>query len=317
MWTRKKSVRSRTRRARRKQDKFITPDLSLVGGKLMRFVANEDSPLSEAERLRGKYAEMVAAHDAEVGQFLQRVYFVALQFRRRPGEFQRLQAHPFWTQLGLKPRDASTTKWVLYLIMQATTTDMRLRADKYAVILDGLMQDQVEMGAVAGRIKELGGVDAAYEAMRARANSIPQYEKDQNTTQTKPSATGKGVLETKSARADPSKIKPPARKDFGHPSDHVARGEPQPLVATMTGYHGSKFALPRGLDPQGPANVERNFDQRYRRYHDRLQRAGTIQGWLALARLCRTKSRLVAALCLAFTGPVCGAFGYRAPGRRI
>jgi hypothetical protein len=67
------------------------------------------------------------------------------------------------------------------------------------------------------------------------------------------------------------------------------------------------------LDPQGPANVKRNFDQRYRRYHDRLHRAGTIQGWLALAELCRSKSRLVAALCLAFTGPVCGAFGYRAP----
>jgi hypothetical protein len=82
----------------------------------------------------------------------------------------------------------------------------------------------------------------------------------------------------------------------------------------MTGYHGLKFVLPRGLDPQGPANLERNFDQRYRRYHDRLHRAGTIQGWLALAKLCSSKSRLVAALCLAFTGPVCGAFGYKAPG---
>jgi hypothetical protein len=77
----------------------------------------------------------------------------------------------------------------------------------------------------------------------------------------------------------------------------------------MTGYHGLKFVLPRGLDPQGPPNVERNFDQRYAQYHDCLHRAGTIRGWLQLAELCRGKSRLVAALCLAFTSPVCGAFG--------
>jgi hypothetical protein len=67
-----------------------------------------------------------------------------------------------------KPRDPSTSKWVLHFIMQATTTNVRNRAGKYAAILDGLMQDKVEISAVASRIKELGGIDAAYEAMRAR-----------------------------------------------------------------------------------------------------------------------------------------------------
>jgi hypothetical protein len=52
--------------------------------------------------------------------------------------------------------------------MRATTTNDRNRARKYAAILDGLMQDQVEIGAVASSIKELGGIDAAYEAMQAR-----------------------------------------------------------------------------------------------------------------------------------------------------
>jgi hypothetical protein len=161
MLTRKKSIRSRTRIARRQRSKFVTPDLVLSGGKLLRFVANEDSPLSEAERLRGEYAELDDGDDAQVRQFLQRVYFVTVQFRRRPGEFERLQVHPFWKQSGTKPKDPSTSKWVLYFIMQATTTDVRPLADQYAVILDGLKRDQAEIGAVASRIKELGGIDAA------------------------------------------------------------------------------------------------------------------------------------------------------------
>jgi hypothetical protein len=57
---------------------------------------------------------------------------------------------------------------VLYFIMQATTTNDRNRARRYAAILDGLMQDKVEISAVASRIKELGGIDVACEAMQAR-----------------------------------------------------------------------------------------------------------------------------------------------------
>jgi hypothetical protein len=199
MLTRQKSNRSRTKRTRRKQSKFITPDLVLVDGKLMRFVANQDSPLSEAERLRG--TEMEDGNDAEVGQFLQLAYFVALQFRRRPGEFERLQAHSFWKETGQKPKDPSTSKWLIYFITQARTRKARDLADKKAVILDGLRQDKVEDSAVAARIEELGGIGAAYEAMQTRANSTPQYENDQDTMQMKPTAKGKSVLKTQSARA--------------------------------------------------------------------------------------------------------------------
>ncbi len=124
--------------------------------------------MSRAEHLRGEYAEMENGHHAKVMQFLQRAYFVAVEFRRRPREFERLQAHPFWKQWRQQPRDRSTSKWVLYFIMQATTTNDRKRARRYAAILDGLMQDKVEISAVASRIKELGGIDAAYEAMQAR-----------------------------------------------------------------------------------------------------------------------------------------------------
>jgi len=170
MTRRKKSSGARTKRPRRKQSKFITPDLALVRGQLMRFVANPDNPLSRAERLRGEYAEMDDGDEAAVGQFLEEACYVAAEFRRCPGEFERLQVHAFWKQTGQKPRDSSTSKWVLYFSMQATTTDVRRRANRYAVILDGLKQDQVEIGAVAARIEELGGIKAAYEAMRARTH---------------------------------------------------------------------------------------------------------------------------------------------------
>ncbi len=168
MLTRKKSIGSRTRLASRKQPKFVNPDLVLFAGQKFRFVAEQDNALSEAERLRGEYAEMEDDHQAEVRQFLQHAYGVAVRFRRRPGDFERLKAHPFWERSRQKPRDPSTSKWVLHFIMRATTTNVRNRAGEYAAILDGLMQDKVEISAVASRIKELGGIDAAYEAMRAR-----------------------------------------------------------------------------------------------------------------------------------------------------
>jgi hypothetical protein len=170
----KKSIRSRTKRTRGKLCKVITPELALFQGKLLHFVAGPDDPLSEAERVCGEFVEMVEDQHAAVRQFLQRAYFVADQFRRRPRDFERFQVHSFWKQTGQKPKDPSTSKWVLLFLMRATTTYMRNRAGKYAVILDGLNQDQVEISEVAARIKELGGIDAAYEVMRARKREDAQ-----------------------------------------------------------------------------------------------------------------------------------------------
>jgi hypothetical protein len=134
----------------------------------MRHVSSPDNPLSEAERVRGEFAEMKERHNAEERQFLQRIYGVAAQFRRRPGDFERFQVHPFWKETGQKPKDPSTSKWLLYFIMQATTPNAGNLADKCAVILDGLMQDKVDDSAVAARIEELGGVGAAYAAIASK-----------------------------------------------------------------------------------------------------------------------------------------------------
>jgi hypothetical protein len=111
---------------------------------------------------------MVDNQHAEVRQFLQRIYGVAAQFRRRPGDFERFQVHPFWKETGQKPKDPSRSQWLLYFITQARTPNAHDLADKYAVILDGLMQDQVEDSAVAARIEELGGLGAAYQAIASK-----------------------------------------------------------------------------------------------------------------------------------------------------
>jgi hypothetical protein len=40
----------------------------------------------------------------------------------------------------------------------------------------------------------------------------------------------KGVVKVKRARAEPPKIKPASRTDFGHLTHNAALGEPKPLV---------------------------------------------------------------------------------------
>jgi hypothetical protein len=230
MLTRKKSIKSRTRHPSRKRSKFLTPDLVLSGGKLMRFVSSPDNPLSKAEHLRGEYAQMEADREAKERQFLQRVYFVAVQFRQLLGDFERLQAHPFWKQPGQKPRDPSTTKWVLYLIMQATTTDMGNRADKHAVILDGLMLDQVEVGAVAARIQELGGIRAAYQAMRVRKRGDAQVSGTIAETAAAGRRTGGPAL--KSARKVGASLMPPRRPRRRRPQPELPM---YPLISPLFG----------------------------------------------------------------------------------
>ena len=118
-------------------------------------------------------------------------------------------------------------------------------------------------------------------------------------------------------------VKEAARREFRDRVHDHARAKPTFAVVTKTGYLSPElvspgrrqiFVLPPGLAPQVQSNVERYFDPRYDQYHRRLHEAGTIRGWLDLAKLCRGQTRSIAGLCLAFTGPVCALFGYEPPG---
>lgn len=112
-------------------------------------------------------------------------------------------------------------------------------------------------------------------------------------------------------------IKPQAKSEFVGRAHDAAREEPTFKVVTKTGWRDGGFVLPPGLAAAGETDIERYFDWRYAPYHRRLRREGSLEGWLALAELCRGKSRLVATLCLALSGPVCGMFGDEAPGMQL
>ena len=156
----------------------------------------EEGAFSFARRLVGEYADMEDGHHGAVRQFLQRCYVVVLKFQCEPDEFKHLKADPFWEASRHKPKDASTSKWVLYFVMRATTPNVRNRAGRHAVLLDGLIRDKVKPGAVAARIKEMGGVEVAYEAMRARkrgdAERSQSREEDEGSDETHASTSASG-----------------------------------------------------------------------------------------------------------------------------
>jgi len=118
------------------------------------------------QRLAGEYAKIKDGDHQSVRRVLQRAYLAALKMQREPGEFARLQADPFWKASFHKPKDASTSKWVVQFIMQARTPSVRILAGKYAANLDGLMRDKV--GPDDLRIAKMEGVEAAYAAVQGR-----------------------------------------------------------------------------------------------------------------------------------------------------
>jgi hypothetical protein len=164
MLTRKKSIGTRPRHPSRKRAKFITPDLTLFAGKLTRHVSSPDNALSEAERVRGEFAEMVDDHHADVRHFLQRIYGVAAQFRRRPGDFERFQVHPFWKQSGQKPKDPSTFETTLQLELQRDALREHDRTDRAEVVAFRL----------SGWLREVGSQIQKKSEAYDRLDGLPQ-----------------------------------------------------------------------------------------------------------------------------------------------
>jgi len=132
--------------------------------------ALEEVPAEDAfdfvQRLAGEYAKIKDGDHQSVRRVLQRAYLAARKMQREPDEFKRLQDDPFWKASFYKPKDASTSKWVVRFIMQARTLCVRHLAAKYAAILDGLIRDKVR--TTAARVARMEGVEAAYEAVQRR-----------------------------------------------------------------------------------------------------------------------------------------------------
>ena len=118
------------------------------------------------QRLAGEYAKIKDGDHQSVRRVLQRAYLAARKMQREPDQFKRLQADPFWKASFHKPKDASTSKWVVHFIMQARTLMVRHLAGRYAAILDGLIRDKVSPDDL--RVAKMEGVKAAYAAVQGR-----------------------------------------------------------------------------------------------------------------------------------------------------
>jgi hypothetical protein len=159
-------------------------------------------------------------------------------------------------------------------MMQATTPNLRRLANKFAVILDGLKQDQVEFSAVAARIQELGGIDAAYEAIRARpvspakvlgppASPFPESSVTQNSPNDK---TPPRALPSKAKSSSPSKSKKLARPttrtakrtDEDGPAFSGEAAAPRPTWR-LNGLFGGQFSLSAVKPLRPPRKLNKLF----------------------------------------------------------
>jgi len=122
----------------------------------------EADPVGFARTVAKEYRKMEDGHHARLRAFLGRAYESYQLFREFPDSFERLKQEPFWKSSRQKPRDLTTSKWVLLYVMRAETPNVRTRASKYAKILNGFARAGVRVGQVPQRIKALGGVEAAY-----------------------------------------------------------------------------------------------------------------------------------------------------------
>jgi hypothetical protein len=77
--------------------------------------------------------------------------------------YQQLTQDAFWESQRQKPKDLTTSKWLLLFLMGAKTPHDRALASKYTKILDGLARDRLKASRFPQRIKALGGLDAAHE----------------------------------------------------------------------------------------------------------------------------------------------------------
>jgi hypothetical protein len=157
------------------QGLFADQPLSLGEGDEDKIPWEEDA-FSFVQRVAREYARMDEGDDKSVTRFLQDAYWAALGVRNEPDQFERLKADPFWEDWWRKPNNASTSKWVLYFIMRAKTTEVRIRATKYAVFLDDYLQWKSSSSIdILQTIKYNGGFEGAYEALQARKRAYANW----------------------------------------------------------------------------------------------------------------------------------------------
>jgi len=135
-------------------------------------------PVGFAKLVAEEYAAMENGYHARLRDFLRMSYEAYELFREFPDAFDELKQDPFWENSRQRPKDLTTSRWVLLFIMRATASNDRARATKYAAILDGFRRDRVKVTQIPKRIIELGGIEAAYERMVDAKKKAPRMSND-------------------------------------------------------------------------------------------------------------------------------------------
>ena len=120
-------------------------------------------PLALARIVADEYRVMEDGHHAQLRAFLGRAYRVYRLFQQAPDSYEKLKQDPFWEKSRQKPKDLTTSKWVLLFLMRAETRNARTRASTFAKILNGFARQKARDDQVPKRIAALGGVEDAYD----------------------------------------------------------------------------------------------------------------------------------------------------------
>ena len=134
-----------------------------------------------ARTVAKEYREMEDGHHQQLRAFLGRAYSVYRSFQQDPEAYEKLKQDPFWKNSRQKPKDLTTSKWVLLYVMRAETPNARTRASTYAKILDGFARKKVRADQVPERIKKLGGVEDAYDHFLAEERGLQTDENSRGT----------------------------------------------------------------------------------------------------------------------------------------
>ena len=154
-------------------------------------------PVGFAKTVAKEYAAMENGYHAQLRAFLRKAYQSYQLFLEFRGAFEQLKRDPFWEISRQKPKDLTTSRWVLLFIMRAKTSNVRVRASKYAKILDRFARDGVKVNQVPDRIAKLGGVEAAYDhfvAVEREPTQFTAVEDDEETEDEQPLIPRKGEL---------------------------------------------------------------------------------------------------------------------------
>jgi hypothetical protein len=158
----------------------------------------DPDPVALLKLVAAEYAAIEDGYRTQLVHVLESAYRCYLLFLDFPDDFEELMEDPLWDFSRQKPsKYLTTSRFVLYYMMQAEALNVRARASKYAKILDGFHREGISVGQVPGRIKALGGIEAAYAHFVAISRGVSWTKvvpDDQETEDEQPQTLRRGKL---------------------------------------------------------------------------------------------------------------------------